>query len=154
MKRVIYAALVILAFLVPTVPQELGKLIPVEVIRIKTEEEMILIETDTGDVGAGDSLEPALRDLKATAPGTVYLDTAEYVLLPAEKEAILDEMIPYLKDTVRICCWEGEVDIKEVAAFLDVHSPNVDLEQYQKGKKVQILVAESGRLRLEEKSQK
>ena len=152
MKLVIYGILIAAAMLVPTRPLELGKLKPVEVIKIDVQGEMIRIETDTGDTGSAATLKSALQDLKATAPGIIYLDTAEYMLLPKGKEALLAQVRPYLKDSVQICCWEGEIDMKEVAAFLNAHSPENELKQYQKGMPIKTLVAENRRLKFEEKN--
>ena len=152
MKRIAYAALVAAALMIPAVPQELGKMIPVEVIKISTEGDAVLIEADTGDVGRGVTVESALWDLKASAPGSVYLDTAEYLLLPEGKETILKPLIPYLQKSVRLCCWEGEINMEEAALFLDTHSPKIRLKEYDLGMPLEILSSENGRMKLKEKT--
>ena len=151
MKMLIYGILIAAALAVPTRTLELGKLKPVEVIKIDVQGEMILIETDTGDSGSAATMKSALQDLKKTAPGIVYLDTAEYVLLPKEKEMLIAQVKPYLKESAQICYWEGEIDMKEVAAFLDVHSPENELKEYQKGMPIKTLVSKNGRLEFKEK---
>ena len=154
MKRLVYGALVAAALMVPTAPQELGKLIPVEVIKIGQADGTVLIETDTGDAGRGATVEAALRDLSATAPGTIYLDTAEYVLIPEGEKELLGPLTGSLKESVKLCCWEGTINMEEVAVFLDAHTPGTNLKEYQKGMPLQTLAAENGRLKLKEKTVK
>ena len=154
MKRIIYVALIAAAFMVPTVPQELGKLIPVEVIKIESGNDAVLIETDTGETGRGATVEMALQDLKATAAGTVYLDTAAYVLLPEGEEGLLVSLNPLLKDSVRVCCWEGAIKMEEVASYLAVHRPKTELKRNKRGMELPTLTTENGRLILKEKSRK
>ena len=138
MKRVIYGILIAGAMAIPTRPLELGKLKPVEVVRIDKRGEQILIETDLGDSGSGKTVAEAILDLKERTPGTVYLDTAEYALIPKD-ETILTQIAPYLQEKVRICHWEGEMEIERVAEYLDVHRPNVKLKDYQTGSLLQTL---------------
>ena len=151
MKMVIYGILIASAMLVPTRPLELGKLKPVETILIEKRDDGILIKTDTGDIGRGRTVNQAIWNLHETTAGTVYLDTAEYLLLPSD-ETVLKQMYPYLRKTVRISQWAGEVELEEAAKYLDVHKPNVQLKAYQEGISLQVLEEENGRFRLREKN--
>ena len=154
MKRILCAVLVIAAFLVPTTPQELGRLKPVEVIKVDVQGSQIWLQTDTEDTGQGGTVEQALADLRASASGTIYLDTAQYLLVPEGREDLIFQMTPYLKSTVQPCCWEGEVPMEKTARFLDCHSPEYTLKQYKPGMNLQTLIAENERLRLVEKDRK
>jgi len=151
MKKLLYCALVAAALAVPTAPQELGKLKPVEVIKISEDSGTVLIETDTGDAGRGETVELALWDLKATTPGTIYLDTAEYLLLPEGREELLSQLAPHLKDSVRLCLWDGEVDVTKTGEFLDAHDPGMKLKEYGPGQQLKVLTSEKERLHLREK---
>ena len=151
MKMVIYGILIAAALLVPTRPLELGKLKPVEVIRIEKRGQQVIIETDTGDSGHGKTVNQAVWDLRETTAGMVYLDTAEYILLPKD-ETVLKQVIPYLRNSVRLCHWEGEIKLEEVGEYLDVHRPSVRLKQYAERVPLQTLEAKNGRLRLREKN--
>ena len=153
MKIVIYGVLIAVALMIPTKPLELGKLKPVEVIQIIHSEELIQIKTDTGDSGKGKTVELAIQDLQKTTAGTVYLDTAEYVLV-AKDQAVAEGMLPYLKETVRLCQWEGEMKLDEVAEYLDAHSPKMKLKDYRAGMLLEILKEENGSIRLQEKTSK
>ena len=152
MKRIIYGALVAAALLIPTTPQELGKLKPVEVVKLNKEEGMIRIETDTGDSGLGETVELALRESKATTPGTIYLDTAEYVLLPKQEEELLHQLSAHLNPSVRICTWEGNIDLNEASGYLNAHKPRNEMKHYKAGMPLQTLSSENGVLKLKEKS--
>lgn len=152
MKMLIYAALVVAALLVPTTPQELGKLKPVEVIRVEKRGEFVLLETDTGDSGHGKTVNQAIWNLRETAAGTVYMDTAAYVLLPEEEESVLCQLRPYLKESVGLCNWEGDIKLDKAAKYLHAHSPKVKLEDYWEGMPLQILKGEKDTLRLLEKN--
>ena len=152
MKRIVYGVLIAEALLVPTTPQELGKLKPVEVVKLNKEKGEIQIETDTGDTGRGETIELALRELKETTPGTIYLDTAEYVLLPMQAEELLDQLSPHLKQSVRICLWKGEIDMNEVSTYLDAHRPGNEMKHYKVGMSLQTLSSENGVLKLNEKT--
>lgn len=152
MKRMIYGALVVAALLIPTTPQELGKLKPVEVVKLNKEKGVIQIETDTGDTGRGETIELALRELKETTPGTIYLDTAEYVLLPKQGEQLLHQLSPHLNPSVRICTWEGNIDLNEASGYLDAHKPRNEMKHYKAGMPLQTLSSENGVLKLNEKT--
>ena len=151
MKRILYCILIVAAWVVPTRPLELGKLKPVEVIRIEQNGDQIVIETDTGDSGRGMTINQAIWNLRETTAGTVYLDTAEYILIPKD-ETIAEQISPYLKNTVRLCNWEGEMKLEEVAQYLNAHKPRMVLKQYNVGMPLQTLVGERGKFQLLEKN--
>ena len=154
MKRILCAALAVAAFLVPTTPQELGRLKPVEVIKVDVQGSQIRIETDTDDAGQGKTVEQALTDLRAGASGTIYLDTAQYLLVPEGREDLIFQMMPYLKRTVKLCYWEGKIPLEKAGKFLDCHSPELTMKAYQPGMKLPTLTAENDRMRLTEKDRK
>ena len=148
MKRILCAALVVAAFLVPATPQELGRLKPVEVLKVEALGDLIRIETDAADTGQGETMEQALADLHAGASGTIYLDTARYLIVPAGREDLIYQLAPYLKCSVKVCCWEGKMPMDQLGPFLDCHRPEFSLKTYQPGEKLQTLLAEKEHLRL------
>ena len=153
MKMIIYAILITSAMLVPTRPLELGKLKPVEVIRVSRSDEGVLIETDTGDSGRGRTVNQAIWNLHESTAGVVYLDTAEYLLVPPD-EMVLKQISPYLRESIRICQWTGEMKLEAAAKYLDVHKPDVQMKEYRVGTALQVLETENGRFCLHEKISK
>ena len=149
MKRILYVLLIAAAMVIPTEPQELGKLKAVEVVYVHRDDAGMVIETDTGDYGEGATIEEAIEDLKATTPGTVYLDTAEYLLLSEAEGVWVEQLRCYLKGNVRMCLYRGKVERKETAVYLRAHQPIQCLGTYQEGTKLQTVVSKNGRLKLE-----
>ena len=85
MKKWIWLAALAL-LLLPQRGTEVGKLLPVETLLIEKQAEQYRVSADTGSAGRGDSLEKAVDALRAEAPGILFLDTADYVLLTGEAE--------------------------------------------------------------------
>ena len=127
MKRMLYIALAALALAAPVERADVGKLRPVEVVCVAGTEGSYLIRTDTGDRGAGATLEEAVNDLRDRAPGIIYLDTAEYLLLENEIHE-MDALIRLLKPDVRVCAAEPRISLEESGQYLDVHRPKARLK--------------------------
>lgn len=153
MKRiVIYIAVLALLTLAPVKSAEIGKLRPVEVVVVHRQEDMLVLSTDTGDVGSGTDALAALENLKATTPGTIYLDTAEYLLLTEGAEDAVQQLRNVLKKSVRVCMADSVVDLKEAAKFLPVHGNLPRLKYWKAGDKLPRLSAVGKRLFLTENS--
>lgn len=105
---------------------DISRLDPVEVIRV-TVEDGVTIETDTGAVGIGSDLENAVADLHASSPKTVFLDTAQYLILSGDWERYLPALTDLLRPACRVCVGQGEMDLSEAAAYLDTHSSETRL---------------------------
>ena len=140
MKRIIIyvAALALLAF-APVQGAELGKMRPVEVVLASRQGNTLVLSTDTGDVGQGTDVLTALENLKATTPGTIYLDTAEYLLLAEGTEDAVQHLKGVLKKSVRVCMADSTIDLKEAAKFLSVHGELPKLKTWKTGEKLPCL---------------
>ena len=121
MKRILYAAILAIALLIPEQGTDIGELRPVGLIQIYKEGTQIWIVTDTGDSGWGESVDAALQNLKETTPGTIYLDTADYLLV--SKTAIEESKTlgQYLNASTKVCLAERDVEPVEAAEYLKVH---------------------------------
>ena len=149
MKRIlIYIATLLLLAMAPVKGADIASLHPVEVISICRDEHEIVIRTDTGDWGKGTDGFSALQNLKETTAGTVYLDTAEYLLIEEGVEEIVEQLRPVIKRSVRICRAEKEVDLKEAAAFLPVHGNLPKLIQWKPEDELLKLTVVEKRLKL------
>ena len=135
MRKAFYIILVAAAFLIPRQPQNLELLRPVEVLQISHTGNKIQLETDLGDVGEGETVELALADMKASASGTIYLDTTEFLLVSENAVDLIDRLHPYLKGSVRICVSEEEAE--KNAAYLRAHPPELKLKHCKNGQMVQ-----------------
>ena len=147
-KGIIYGMLLTAALLVPTNDVELGKMKPVETVSVRMQEERVIVETDTEDTGIGTTIEEALRDLRETTAGTIYLDTAEYLIIDEECKELLPVLLHVVKPNARICERRGDVDVKLVGEFLREHTPEMRLKNWKTGEKLQVLEGKNGRMKL------
>lgn len=146
MKWLVYAAVIAASLLVPLERTDVGKLQPIEVVAIYIENNQITLKTELGDMGKGQTITEALNDMKQTTAGIVYLDTAEYLLVGRNAQTYIPDMNAYLKDNVRICAIEGDMDLKEAAGYLDSHRPSMEIDQWSRNCELEILKVEGGRL--------
>lgn len=134
MKRIaIYVVVLALLTLAPVEGADLGKMHPVEAVLVYQQADQTVIATDTGDLGKGADGVSALEDLKATADGIVYLDTAEYLLIGGGGEPVAEQLRPHLKKSIKVCMTEETVDLKGVVAYLSVHRDLTCLKDWNSG---------------------
>lgn len=110
---------------------DVGELLPVELLYVYKEENNIRVATDTGNLGVGKDLEEALADLKATAPGNIFLDTADYLIITAETVGLLPQLCEILRPSTEVCL--GVNPDSHAAAFLSAHKPGVTLNDIRSG---------------------
>ena len=133
-----YIGVVVLVAILGWMPfqgTDVARLQPVELISVSQAKSQILVETDTGDSGQGQTLELALEDLYDSTPGEIFLETAEYLLITPEAQPLLPELTQTLRPSCKVCLREGEVDLEEAAAYLSVHEPELTLQDYRTGEK-------------------
>lgn len=110
---------------------DIAKLAPVETIWLSEREDEICLETDSGDMGRGESLAAALEDMKKTVPGTIFLDTADYLIVEAGKEHLIGQISSLLRPSCMICKAEEKPDMEAVTKFLSAHEPELTLRKHQ-----------------------
>lgn len=129
MKRVvIYLLAAITAILVPVERSDVGKLIPVELVFLYREENTFVVETDTGNLGTGQTVRQAVKNLHETAEGEIFLDTADYLLIEETVEDQLEEIGGYLKRSARVCLADKGLDLAQTAMYLQVHTPKQSIK--------------------------
>ena len=152
------AAGILLGGLLPFESNDVGRLRPVKTIQVEWEQE-IRVTSDLGDRGIGDSWAEAMEHLEAGAPGVVFYDTGEYLLLGPGTEKFLPELLQ--EGTFRASCRVyrlagAEPDLEAVGAFLDSHPVELTLNTLRaalaRGEVVRLptLHWEEGRMWLEE----
>lgn len=134
MKRIlIYIIVLIGVWFAPVESVNVGQLHPVELVMVTREGEDIVLTTDTGDMGQGADGLSALENLKATATGTVYLDTAEFLLLTEGAEDAARQLRQHLKPSVRVCMAESGADLVAAAKFLSAHGGLPRFKHWKQG---------------------
>jgi len=128
---------------------DVGKLLPVETVRICRENGEIRLQTDTGDTGKGTDINEALLDLKATTAGNVFLETADYLLVKPGCEEMLGELADILRPSCGVCVEVGEAELEKVAKFFAAHEPQVTLQKWRSGNAhLPMLMVKEGRMEL------
>ena len=120
MRILLYIVIIGLLFAAPLERLDIAKLEPVQTVAVRVTEEQIELETDTGNIGQGTTVEEAVSDLKKRTPGVIYLDTAEYLLLTEDAAAHAQELRKYLRPPVLVCIWDGTGSVAGAAKYLNV----------------------------------
>ncbi len=124
-------ALLLALWFLPIRGTDVGELQPVELLQVYRERGKIVMETDTGDLGRGRTLEKAFEDLKNTTAGTVFLETADYLLVTDEAEKYIPELFKILRPGTEVCRIQEKVRGEKAAKFLVSHPPAVTLQAVQ-----------------------
>lgn len=129
MKRIVFYIMILaVMLLIPEQGMDIGKLLPVELIYVYTEDGQVIIETDTRNLGQGQTLQEAFQNLEDTTAGVIYLDTADYLLISEDAQPLIKQLQEYVKPEVWVCCCNERAELSEAAAFLAVHKPESKLK--------------------------
>lgn len=133
MKRwIVYAvAAAALLALRPKEMKDVSGLIPIELLYINKEAGWIRVETDTGNFGVGRDLEAALKDLENTAPGKIFLETADYLIVTGDTAYLLPKLVTVLRPAAEVCLGI-EADAQAVE-YLKAHRSQVTLNGIRGG---------------------
>ena len=131
MRIVLYVCILALLFLAPVERLDVAKLEPVQTVAVRTEEQRVVIETDTQNRGQGHSLHEAVRDLEENTPGVIYLDTAQYLLLTEDAAKYRSELKKYMRPSVKVSMWDGVGNVETAAKYLAVRSDLPRLKDFK-----------------------
>lgn len=151
MKRLIFAALAIGCLLLfrGNAGKDLGNLKPVQLVQVTTCNGKVRIRTDTGSMGQGMTVAEAVTDLQNGADGTVFLETADFLLVTALTTRFLPELGDFLRPGTEIARISSYVDGETAAKYLSAHHPAVTLRQAKGNHKMENLHYREGRYELE-----
>lgn len=127
MRIVIYVVILGLMLLAPVERIDVEKLLPIESVAIYMDGDTVVLETDTENKGRGESASDALENLKDMTPAVVYLDTAEYLLVSEEALSEADNLMQFLKPSVKVCICDARGRVKDVTKFLQAHENTAPL---------------------------
>lgn len=132
MKRwFVYLAVLVLCGASSDRGTDIGELAPVEVVWLSENAGQVFLQTDTGDMGRGEDVQGALQDMKAAAPGTIFLETADYLIVQQGREYLLAQVYDLLRPSCNVCVARSMPDLEKVATFLTAHEPQVTLRLHQ-----------------------
>jgi len=153
---VIAAAALRLTGLLPFQTTDVARLKPVEALVISVEQGEIVFRGEECQ-GRGTTWEEAWTDLEQSAEGTVFLDTAEQVVLVGQAADLLAGAAwsEQLRPAANVCICIGEAPEPEAAAaYLSAHAGGLTLQKVraallrQETVKPPVLVKTEGGLRL------
>lgn len=131
MRVIIYIVILALTFLVPVERVDVANLLPIESVAVYIDGDVVVLETDTKDIGRGESVTEALQNLKDVTPAVVYLDTAEYLLISEDAASQVDGLREYLKPSVKVCICDAKGNVKEAAKHISIHGKTVPLREWK-----------------------
>lgn len=132
MRKLISIALLALALSVPLKRLDIAKLQPVEGVAIYSEDQQVVLETDTGSRGVGETALEALNDMKEKATSVIYLDTAEFLFVEEGMERFAEELRPLFNKAVRVGKYLG-MKAEELVAYYEIHGKLPKLESWNRG---------------------
>ncbi len=125
-----FAAVISALGLWPSRACDAAELLPAQVLVVDASKGEVRVEADCGVSGSGRSLDEALEDMKRHAPGELFLDTAEHVVLCQRAWYLLPQAASSraLRPAAKLCRAEGELPgAEQVLAFLQAHPPQMTL---------------------------
>ena len=132
--RIILYCIILLSLLfAPLQRIEIASLEPIQAVWLYQENEKIILQTDTENIGMGTTIEEALTNMKESSTGIVYLDTAQYVFVSVEAQQQIVMLRSFVKSSVRLCKWEGQGSIQEAVAHADARKIGVKLADWKQG---------------------
>ena len=124
------AASAVCLCMLPRTGTDAAKLLPAQVLVIGAGDGAITVEADNGAAGSGPTLAAALADMAECAEGTLFLDTAEHILLHGGARELTAQVAASsrLRPAARLYLTGDRMpDAKRCAAFLQAHPGRVTL---------------------------
>ena len=124
------AVLVTALGLWPTKARDASELLPAQVLVVDASRGTVTVKADCGVSGSGKSLGEALQDMRAHAPGELFLQTAEYVVIAERAWYLLPQAVSSrdLRPAARLVRAGGELpEADEALEFLQAHAPELTL---------------------------
>lgn len=112
----------------PRTGMDAAKLLPAQVLVIRQADGVVMVSSDLEVSGVGQTLEQAMEAMEENAPGTLFLDTAEHVVLCSDDARLLHETIweDRLRPAAKLYLASDEVDTAaELVEYLQAHSGRV-----------------------------
>lgn len=132
MRIVLYVVILAALFFVPLQRVEIANLEPIQAVWMYRENGNIVLETDTEDEGSGVTVADALADMKNNSSGIVYLDTAQYLFVSETAKEEIYAIQPYLKNSVQLCIWNGQGELKSAVEYADSHKICLKIRAWEK----------------------
>lgn len=128
---------------------DVARLDPVRILMLEESAGAVTVKTDLGHYGVGKTLAEAVEDMRQTASGEVFLDTAEFLLLSRGGAKWLPELSELLRPSCQVCLSLGITELEQAAEYLQFHKPGYSLRLYRKGEQnMPLLYQKEGKMYL------
>ncbi len=131
MRRLLYAVILVALCFAPVERLDIAKLMPVDAVALYREAGYVVLETNTGARGRGETCNTALQALKKSVAKVVYLDTATTLLVSEEALLYVDGMRPLLKQGVNVYICKAEGQVEDMAKYMKVHGTPTKLREWK-----------------------
>ena len=124
------AASVVSLCMLPRTGTDAAKLLPAQVLVIAQEDGRITVESDNGVSGSGTTLPDALAAMREGAEGTLFLDTAEHLILCGDIPSLAKQAADCgrLRPAAKVYrTADAALDAETAVDFLRAHPGNVTL---------------------------
>ncbi len=124
------AASVVSLCMLPRTGTDAAKLLPAQVLVIAREDGRIVVKSDNGASGSGATLPDALASMRESAEGTLFLDTAEHIVLLQSAQALLPAAARQRQFRPAAKLYLAELDALDAGDcvdFLQAHTGSVTL---------------------------
>ena len=109
-----------------------AELRPVQALVIDTQEGLVTLTADTGDVGRGVNLDAAFSDLRAGCAGKLFTQTAEHVIVTQKAWYLMPQVSVsgQLRPAAKLYRAAEETrDVRAALAFLQAHPGDLTLSR-------------------------
>ena len=116
--------------MLPRTGTDAAKLLPAQILVVAQEEGQVVVNSDNGVSGAGATLSDALDAMRQSADGTLFLDTAEHIVLLQSAQALLPAVAwqPQLRPAAKLYLARVNVlSAEDCVDFLRAHSGKTTL---------------------------
>lgn len=116
----------------PKTGTDAAKLLPAQTLVVSAADGAIRVESDTGASGSGKTLAAALEQMERSAEGTLFLGTAEYLVLTRGAQTLLADLYeqPRLRPAAKpVLCDADTIGAKQADAILQAHPTQLTLAQ-------------------------
>lgn len=148
-RRLLYGLILATVLVIPVKRTDVGKLQPIQTVALYVADGVYTVQTDTGDMGVGETVALAVENLERTTAGVAYLDTAEFLLISEGEVIAAEEMRITLKDSVELYWVQGQPDLEDASRFLSIHGNGPTYKSWENGSKLPILVCKNDRMILQ-----
>lgn len=125
----VFAAAICALGLWPSKAHDAAELLPAQILVVDASQGEVTVSAESGVTGVGARFEDALLDMERHAPGVLFLDTAEYVVLTRRAWYLLPQIAPSqsLRPSARLVQADVAVEPSEALSFLQAHTPELTL---------------------------